>query len=61
MARPTLQNASYWHKSDVELLFIIDDASATARCMRGFDPRAEAKYLDQVNDACTVLAWIRRN
>lgn len=23
--------------------------------MRGMDDRAEAKYLDQINDACTIL------
>lgn len=28
-----------------------------ARAMRNHAPAAESKYLDQVNDAATVLAW----
>jgi hypothetical protein len=53
--RPQLTNASYWSKPNTELVFIIKDASEAARAMRGHDPVAEAKYLEQRNDACTVL------
>ena len=43
----------YKRKSDAELEYIIKDASEAARAMRDHDPSAEAKYLDQVNDAVT--------
>ena len=40
------------HKTEAELRYIIRDAGEAARAMRGHDPKAEAKYLDQINDAC---------
>jgi hypothetical protein len=46
---------SYHAKSDAELLYILRDAAEAAVNMRGLDPVAECKYLDQVNDACTVM------
>ncbi len=46
---------SYRSKSDAELRYIIKDAGEAALAMRGVNTVAEAKYLDQVNDACTVL------
>jgi hypothetical protein len=45
----------YRKKTDEQLQFIMKDASEAARAMRGIDARAEAKYLDQINDASTVL------
>jgi hypothetical protein len=45
----------YHEKSIPELQFIRKDASAAAKAMRGHNPQAEAKYLDQVNDASTIL------
>lgn len=45
----------YRTKTDDELQYILKDASEAAKCMKDFDPKAEAKYLDQVNDACTEL------
>lgn len=45
----------YANKSEAELRYIIKDAHEAAVCMRGMNPTAEAKYLDQVNDACTIL------
>jgi hypothetical protein len=54
--RPTLTNSSYWQKSDAVLRFILKDASDAADCMLGMDPVAEAKYLEQMADAETVLA-----
>ena len=47
----------YHHKSNVELQFIVKDAGEAARAMQGHNATAEKKYLDQVNDATTVLAW----
>ena len=49
------QLQSYHKKSDEELQYIIKDAAEAAIAMRGLDLGAEMKYLDQVNDACTVL------
>ena len=49
----------YHKKSDEELCFIMQDARAAAEAMRGHDERAETKYLDQINDACSVLHWRR--
>jgi hypothetical protein len=45
----------YRKKTDEQLQFIMKDASEAARAVRGLDARAEAKYLDQINDASTVL------
>jgi hypothetical protein len=50
----------YAHKTHEELLFIIKDAGEAAAAMRGHDPHAEAKYLDQINDAYTELASRKR-
>ena len=46
----------YRKKSEAELRYIIKDAGEAAQAMRGMDYRAECKYLDQVNDACTELS-----
>ena len=43
-------------KTYAQLQYIIKDASEAAKAMQGHDPKAEAKYLDQVNDAATELA-----
>lgn len=51
----TLKNQHFYRKSDAELHYIIRDAGQAAELARGFDSVAECKYLDQVNDACTVL------
>lgn len=50
----------YHSKSADELRFIIRDAGAAANAMRGHDAKAEGKYLDQVNDANTILGWRAR-
>lgn len=47
----------YWNKSVDELRYIIADAGEAAVNMRGFDPVAECKYLDQINDASTILKY----
>ena len=49
----------YHGKSDAELLYIIKDAGEAAVAMRGVSEKAENKYLDQVNDACTIMAYRR--
>jgi len=51
----------YWRKPDTHLHYILKDAAEAAENANGMgDHRAEAKYLDQINDAVTVLAWRRR-
>lgn len=52
--------AAYRLKTDAQLRYIAQDAYEAAQAMRGMDDKAEAKYLDQVNDASTVL-YERRN
>lgn len=64
-ARP-IPGSPYHKKSDAELRYIIKDASEAARASRGmssYNPHSgaredsEGKYLDQVNDASTVLGY----
>ena len=50
----------YRNKTNAKLQFIIKDAAEAAEAMRGWNDRAECKYLDQVNDASTEL-YRRRN
>lgn len=54
-----LKGHPYHDKSDASLLYIIKDAGEAAKAMRDHDPKAEAKYLDQMNDACTILNYRR--
>lgn len=56
-ARIPLHGHPYHKKSEAELRYIRKDAGEAARAMKGHNPRAEAKYLDQVNDAETVLHY----
>ena len=49
------QLSQYRLKTTDELRYIAKDAHEAALAMRPFNPAAEAKYLDQVNDACTVM------
>jgi Cdc6-like AAA superfamily ATPase len=58
--RKPLHGHAYWDKTDAELRYIIKDAGEAAVAMRGHAPEAEAKYLDQVNDACTILNYRRK-
>jgi hypothetical protein len=48
----------YHTKTNDELHYIAKDASEAARAQRGM--ASEGKYLDQVNDASTVLGWRSR-
>ena len=58
--RPPIAGHPYHKKSTSALHYIIKDAGEAAKAMRGHDKKAEAKYLDQVNDASTVLNFRRR-
>ena len=58
--RPPIAGHPYHKKNDAELRYIIKDAGKAAKAMQGHDKKAEAKYLDQVNDASTVLSFRRR-
>lgn len=49
------QLQAFRQKTTAELLYIHRDAYEAAQAMRGVSEKAEAKYLDQLNDACTVL------
>ena len=57
MTTKPLKGHPYHYKSYDELLYILKDAEEAARNMRGLDEKAEAKYLDQVNDALTIINW----
>lgn len=51
---------AYARKSEAELRYIIQDARQAALAMREHRPISEAKYLDQINDACSILFQRRR-
>lgn len=55
-----LPGHAYHAKTDAELLYIIRDAGEAGEAMRGYDARAESKYADQRNDACSILSARRR-
>lgn len=45
----------YRNKTDDELRFILKDAAEAAIAMRGVSEKAEAKYLDQLNEASNEI------
>lgn len=52
----TCNLAAYAKKTDAELHYIIKDASEAARCAQSLgNYESECKYLDQRNDAATIL------
>lgn len=55
-----LKGHPYHYKTDAELHYIAKDAHQAAKNMQGFDSKAEGKYLDQVNDAHTVIGYRQR-
>ncbi len=55
-----LRGHDYHGKTDAELHYIIKDAGEAAKAMRDHSPKSESKYLDQVNDAHTVLGYRKR-
>lgn len=46
--------------TDKALQYVISDANLAAAAVKSHNPVAEAKYLDQFNDACTILAERQR-
>lgn len=52
-----LDGHPYHSKTNEELLYIIKDARDAANNMAGFNYTAESKYLDQINDAVTILNY----
>ncbi len=50
-----LKGHVYHTKSDAELKYIVKDAGETARIQKGMS--SEGKYLDQMNDASTILHY----
>ena len=59
MTKP-LPGHAYHAKTDAMLLYIVKDAGEAAKAMQGWNPEAEGKYADQVNDACTILGYRKR-
>lgn len=59
--RHPLEGHEYHRKSDAELTYIGKDAHKAAEAMKGHNSKAEAKYLDQANDAATVRHFRKRN
>jgi hypothetical protein len=57
MKRPNIENKNFFSLSDDSLKSIIMDAGEAAKAMQSINPNAENKYLDQMNDACTVLKY----
>jgi hypothetical protein len=55
-----LKGHEYHYKPDNQLHYIMKDAHEAAQNMKGHNPQAEGKYLDQVNDAATVLGYRKR-
>lgn len=55
-----LPGHAYHAKTDEMLRYIIKDAGEAAVAMRGHSYKAECKYLDQMNDAATIL-YARKN
>ena len=60
MTDKPIEDHPYHDLDDGRLLYIIQDAGRAAQAMRGHNFTAECKYLDQVNDACTVLHYRRK-
>jgi hypothetical protein len=58
--RTPLSGHPYHSKSDAELRYISKDAAEAARNMKGVNSSAEGKYLDQMNDAQTILGHRQR-
>jgi hypothetical protein len=52
-----IKNHPYHAKTLAELRYILHDATEAAHAMRGHNPAAEAKYLDQVNNAATIIYY----
>ena len=58
--RPPIAEHPFHKLDNMKLRYIQKDAGEAAKAMRGHDRKAEAKYLDQVNDASTILHYRSR-
>ena len=58
--RPPIPEHPFHKLDNAKLGYIQKDAALAARAMQGHDRKAEAKYLDQVNDVTTILHYRRR-
>jgi hypothetical protein len=59
VAKP-IPDHDYHKKTDAQLRYIMKDAKEAADAMKGHSPSSESKYLDQVNDAATVLHYRKK-
>jgi TRAP-type C4-dicarboxylate transport system substrate-binding protein len=50
-----LSNSRFWKLSNESLRYIMKDAHEAAEAMKGHNAAAEAKYLEQLCDAGSVL------
>ncbi len=55
---PHIENVRFWELSDHSLRFIAKDAF-TAERANPDGPKA-LTYLDEINDACTVMSWRKK-
>jgi len=55
--RKPLEDHKYHTLTDDELRHIIKDAGDAAIAMQGHSYESECKYLDQVNDANTIISY----
>lgn len=53
MERPQIENTRFWTLTEASLRYIIRDASEAACNLP--DCSETGRWLDQVNDACTVI------
>lgn len=60
-ARHPLADHPYHKKTNAELEYIVKDAGEAAKAMQGHNEKAESKYLDQMNDASTVLYFRKQH
>ena len=60
MARPFPGHP--WHrKADADLIFILKDAGEAAHAANSIgDPDGESKYIDQIQEALTILQYRRQ-
>ena len=58
--RPPIPEHPFHKLDNAKLGYIQKDAALAAKAMQGHDRKAEAKYLDQVNDVTTILHYRRR-
>lgn len=55
MKKASIENSKYWDYTNDSLKYIIKDAKEAVKLMP--DCRKTGVWLDQINDACTVLYY----